>query len=385
MTVYKILNFDLTNLTIELEPYVEPVPVRRLLNTTDFTYLGAFKAPVVPFNPQDPYKRFGYGGFAMAYNQGGGLFLSGHTYDQWVAEITIPTPVIGDLESLPRAEFVQPFTEISGGAKYQIYNSRLGGMVVHEGKIYHSWYGYYGDETITLSHGRCSVDFSNLAAEGLWRIGSITPGYVAGAMLNTPTDWLGELKPLMTGQCGINIISRTSTGPALFGFDPAEIGVSNPVSAEGYVYYPEGDGTRFAENWMRYSGARGGAFISDTEKYGVMLVGTRWIGETWYGGQTSPSGTVDPCGSATGSHTNLREAVAWFYDPNDFITVKNGSKQPWEVRPYAEKVLNESTLSNICVDIQSSSYDPVLRRLYLCQYGGESGDVMPVIHVYQCM
>lgn len=382
---YKIISFDPVTATVELEEIVAPVPppvTKRLINAQDISYIGSFRCPRVAYNSQDQYKTFAYGGNVAAYHSNG-LFLSSHTYSEWVAKISIPTPVNGAVDTLPIADFTQPFGEITGGLRGQIESPRMGGLHARGESLLWTAYTFYdANLTAAFSHGKSSLTTSAPVAQGMYKVGQLNPGYVAGYMIDTPVDWQDRLKPVLTGQCGLSIITRTSTGPALIGFDPVQLAAATP--SEDYVYYPEADGKRFAESWLRFNVARGGAFISDNTKYGIALIGWQSVGEVWYGGQTSPNGKIDPCSNASGTHSESKRAVVWFYDPNDLVAAKAGIKQPWEVRPYLETPIANSTLASGCVSIGAVTYDNTGKKLYVIQSLAETVgyDQLPIVHVF---
>lgn len=94
-------------------PFVEPYNVQ---------YLGAFAVPVTaPGCPEYDYNcTFSYGGEVIAYDPyNNGIFLSGHIYSQWVAEVTIPQLVKGNnLSKLNVASFIQNFSDITDGHRF---------------------------------------------------------------------------------------------------------------------------------------------------------------------------------------------------------------------------------------------------------------------------
>ena len=96
-----------------------------MITPGNFEYLGAF----IPPHFEDNEDSFAYSLGTLAFRANpdrpetattlaGSLFLAGHSQQQRVAEISIPKPVLSPLkraEDLPRAEMLQPFSDITHG------------------------------------------------------------------------------------------------------------------------------------------------------------------------------------------------------------------------------------------------------------------------------
>jgi hypothetical protein len=85
-----------------------------------------------------------------------------------------------------------------------------------------------------------------------------------------------------------------------------------------------------------------------------------------------------------GPHAFPYRYQVWAYDANDLAAVKSGTKQPWEVLPYAiwEPPIN---LNPTHLFGGATAYDASTGRLYVSQVQGESFGYarLPVIHVFQ--
>ena len=103
-------------------------------------------------------------------------------------------------------------------------------------------------------------------------------------------------------------------------------------------------------------------------------------GDTWcYGPGTGNSalvGTIDPavsqypyCYDPTdpfqGNHGPPYRPTMWAYDANELIAVKNGSKKPWDVQPYAKWTLPGMPIDGVTNLMRAGYYDPATRRLYV--------------------
>ena len=81
-----------------------------------------------------------------------------------------------------------------------------------------------------------SLNLSTASVGGLYQVGTQGAGLVAGYMTPIPSEWQAALgDTYLTGQADIPIISRTSSGPAAFGFNPSDLsykrrGSGHPVS-----------------------------------------------------------------------------------------------------------------------------------------------------------
>src|SRR5262249_28034983 len=83
-----------------------------------------------------------------------------------------------------------------------------------------------------------SLDLTTAQVGGLYPVGNLGGGLVAGYMTPIPSEWQAALgAPYLTGQADIPILGRTSSGPAAFGFDTQALG-SGVALSTAYAYYP---------------------------------------------------------------------------------------------------------------------------------------------------
>jgi len=72
----------------------------------------------------------------------------------------------------------------------------------------------------------------------------------------------------------------------------------------------------------------------------------------------------------------------WAYDAHDLAAVRAGTKNPWDVKPYAVWSLDLPTPPNHNGHhLGGATYDPATGRLFISQQFGD-GDY-PVIHVFK--
>jgi hypothetical protein len=349
-------------------------------------YVGAFRLPDGKFGDSS----FGWGGTALAFNPANNsLFLVGHDHQQAVAEVKIPAPVVNSANprDLPTAKVLQPFVKLAARIpKYTLEGTvKVGGLMVVDGQLVGSLYVYYdGPGKAVESHFRLdSLDLATAKVEGLFTVGQIGGGFVGGYMAPVPAELQKELgAPYVTGQAALAIIGRTSSGPALFGFDPNDLGAA-PAPIQPYVYYP-------LKHPLGRIDARNPYYNGNTEIRGVFFVpgartvvffGSHGTGDPGYG---EPEQFQDPYRGGKGWHSVNGEYAyqAWAYAVDDLVAVKNGKKQPWQIKPSEVKNF-EFPFPEKGKHLGGVAFDPATSRLYVSQMGGGGGEYMPVIHVFQ--
>jgi hypothetical protein len=366
------------------------------LRSADLVYRGAFRLP----EQASDQKTFAYGGTALAYNPvHHSLFAVGHDWYQLTAEVTIPRAVrSSSLRKLRRARFRQPFVDATAGKIDGTggTGNKIGGQLVYRGRLYGSVYVYYdaAGEQVVSHWARSGTSLTRGSVKGLYRVGSVGAGFVSGFMAEVPRAWRRLLAgPVLTGNCCIPIISRTSFGPAAFAFDPARPGAAKPL-----LYYPQKHPTigAWEGSWNPSKGVffgggttiRGVVFPRGSRS--VLFFGTQGVGTFCYGegtdqrgleGSPTPDGSTwcyDPDGSSKGTHAYPYLAQVWAYDARDLRAVRKGRKRPWQVKPYATWTLRLPFGSG---QIGGATYDPKGGRIFVSQQYGD--DTQPLIHVFK--
>jgi hypothetical protein len=404
-----------------------------LVQKSDLVYTGAFRLPA----PSGEKATFEWGGTALTYWPAhDSLLVVGHDWYQRVAEVNIPTAAReANVADLPRAILLQPHTDILQGKLNTIDGNtsngvKIGGITPVGNSLVVSAWSYYdaGVQKQTRSHFVTGQNFSALGlTTGPFQVGrgfqDIVPsdttriaGFVSGYMAPIPRDWQAALGGThLTGQGGmISILGRTSAGPSASVFTPADLGVAVPAPAKILMGYPI-DG--FANSPLNHPtlgqwGQNGGLYNGSQGFRGLVFPdGTRsilffgWGGETFcYGTGTTDSslhlrpnpkapGThfcYDPTPgklASLGTHAYPLSSVVFAYDVNDFIAVRQGQKQPWDVKPYMtwnfELPFQSQMVNGIetgAFEIQGATYDPATRRLFVSAY--RSDGPSPLIHVF---
>lgn len=356
-----------------------------LVQQSSLRYVGAFRLPPGKFGGSS----FGVAG-PMAFNaQNQSLYMVGHDWDQMVAEIKIPTPVVGALGTLPVATVLQPFSDPTDG-KLQSINpgdpnsKKVGGLLPWGDKLIVTAYSYYdGSGSQVKSHFASSRDLNNPTdAQGPFVVGSLRAGVVSGYMSPVPMAWRSIFgAPAFTGNCCLSVIGRTSFGPAIFAFDPADVGVKDPVPTNALLNYP-------AAHPLASTGATSTLFNGTSHvKAALMPEGTRsllffgrhGIGPYCYG-EGGNLECKDPEVSSKGEHAYPYVYRVWAYDAAELAEVKGGRKQTYDPKPYGVWNL-DLPFKGWSTGMAGAAYDPVTKRLYMsiALADGER----PVIVVYQ--
>ena len=372
----------------------------RLLQLSDFSYVGAFRLPSAGANSDD----FSFGGMPVAFNPGANsLFIGSHRGG--VAEVTIPTPIgSAVVAELPVAAYRQLFADPTEGHLSQIAGDgvSIDGLLVSDGRLYGTAFIYYDAlNSQTVSHYSRSLDLIERSFRGMYSVGEKgKTGFVSGYMAAVPPEWQASLGGVaITGQCCIPIVSRTSWGPAAFAWNPASLGTSNPLPVMPLLYYTSDHATlgTWAGSSPTYGAttAMGGvAIIAGTRT--ALFIGRNGTGPFCYGNGTSErqlagsrglDGEVycyDPVSSDKGQHAYPYNYQIWAYDLNDLAAVKAGRKKPWEPKPYGTWPL-DLRIPAAVTQIGGVGYDPVRQRLYLSQMQADQDGYAyrPLIHVFQ--
>ena len=189
--------------------------------------------------------------------------------------------------------------------------------------------------------------------------------------------------------CCTNIITRTSFGPAVFGFNPSTLSSSTPSTATPYVYYTQtnaaGGNTAMANFDPLFDGntkISGVFFVPGSCT--VLFFGSVGTNSQEYG----EASTFNDTNRTSKGYHSLNGDYAyqvWAYDANDLLAAADGQMQPWQVQPYATWNLDfpQQTGSDILGGV---AFDPSTSRLYVTELGGDTQaaySYLPVVQVYQ--
>lgn len=337
-------------------------------------YLGTFRLPTGQHGCPGLPNCFDYGGHALAYNPAtNSLFIAGHDHQQKIAEISIPTPSMDPtFNNLPRATVLQAFVEATEGLKDTVDQPpiKIGGLFVHGGQLYITAYSYYDNQPFqVLSHFRRPLTLATTGqVAGPFQVGTKGAGFVSGYMAAIPSALQQALGGAMaTGNCCLSIISRTSHGPAVSSINPADLGSVNPVPANRLVDYDSAHTTLGPHN------AQSDYFNGSTIIHGFTMPEGSKTALFWGRQGTGPYcyGTGLACGDPAynfqGVHAYPYVYQVWAYNTDDFAAVKAGTKQPWEVQPYAIWRPTLPFTQSTKVEFGGVAYDPATQRIFVAR------------------
>lgn len=380
-----------------------PASATELILPHELEYLGSFRFP----GDLSSSSEWPSGGGALTYyphgdpngpDDGfpGSLYAQGH--NDMLSEVSIPVPsMTTNARNIPQATTLRPFTDPTGGIKSQVGVDSFGGVAYVEaqagqssGKLYWAIYEYYNAAGENyLSHGMCDLDFSN--AKGAWRLGSASDETfnsmkTANYVFDAPADWADANvggRRLMSGRHRENGAFGGAQGPAIYAYAPwqsSNLSYGAEIPATCLLMYPTGQG-----HFPGYCAAdywTGAAFLGTGERGAVLIVGSKGLGESYYG-----DGDASRCVSWKGFHCDPYEAQFLFYSPDDLAAVARGQRQPWEVVPYAT-VVPDDMWPKCRVRPEGTAYDRSNGLLYVIQYNGaqipeDTGTRVPLVHVWR--
>lgn len=430
-----------------------------LVEPDDFDYLGAFRLPGGEDRPQT----FAYGGGAMTCNPDGdsggssdgfpgSIYIMGHVrlpYGELpdgnqIAEISIPAPVRSkDPESLPRADFIQPFQDAAQGLFTECSEIPRTAMEYLDTpetgpKIHLAWGQHIQEDSPGPTHAWIDPNLSAPNPQGSWYIADYSPYSVNDYIFAIPREWAmsnagGRL--LATGRFKDG--GWSGQGPALFAYRPwSDDGSPAPpnthLDATVLLLYAnsrdnEDVVSRSLKGYQHVDEWDGGAWLqTSTGRTAVIFVGTKGVGDKYWYGWANPAGPDLPCVetafvndfptcrradgtfcppeelSGCEGHNDYRgwwcprmAAMILLYNPDDLARVARGEIEPWEPQPYARLGIDEQLLLNPAgvepdllgtgpqrrYRIGSVAYDASHDLLYILESFADN--IKPVIHVWR--
>ncbi len=403
-------------------PPTPPAPSGGLLQQSDLTFVGYFRCASAPVNQcagPDPTLDFAGSGIAMSVSgtvSGNALVAFGHNNS--ATEFSIPTPVNSStLSALPRATSLQGFGDPFGGNLSDVTvgispnTAAGGGFLAYNGGYVITAYPFYDSANVaTVSHFiKTGSTFSVTDTSHAYKIGAqpstLKAGFVSGYMAPIPAAYQTLLGgDALTGNAEVNIIGRTSLGPAASVITLSTIGIVIPAPATTVVAYPTSHPTLGSCNT---SGTHAncvshiGGMVFPTGTRSILFFGSLATGTVNYGfGTSNPALDGTPgtaCGDSSvnlwydlafpgcgnkGYHGYPYEYFVLAYDVNDFIDVKNSVKQPWDILPYSTWAMTPSIPGTSFLNqYTGAAYDAVHNRIILTQW--EADGTNPLFAVYQ--
>lgn len=381
------------------EVFVPPQPSGKLLNRSNMNYLGAFRVPG-DYTATDGLSW--WGGTTIALKKETNSLLI-NTNKNGIAEISIVPELIAPTANLNQATLLKTFTQVVDKLQNTLDGAAdgapIGGFVIHNGKIICSQYAYYsGAGSQALTHFVLdSLDIYTANITGLFQAGDGL-GWarkIAGYMCEIPVEYQQELGGThLTGLCYVPITATSSSGPSVFVFNPDNLG-STPIPATPLVYYPADHQLgEFSDTINPIgSGSCGiGSVLFVPETDSVLFFGKAGVNYTGYGTPDAFGDFVSDGGTGPQCLNGQYHVQVWAYDIKELIKVKNGEKQPWEVKPYNVWDLNELLPYDMSnpqgfsrFNVAGATFDKEANKLYLSVKNVdhvEPYSSLPLIHVF---
>jgi len=432
-----------------------PLP-GEVIDPASLVYLGAFR---LPENRERPLT-FEYGGNAMTFRPDGdptgpddgfpgSLFITGHDrlpYGELpdgsqLAEIDIPIPLIGSIESLNRAAFLQDFQDVSAGHFTEMEEIVRTGLLYLDhpatGPIIHiAWGQHIEPDPTVATHGWFSADLSDPAFHGTWFITDQSWYNLNDYMLEIPADWADAYtQGFLVGTGRFKDGGWSGMGPVLIAYRPwDDLGMPYPSGASipsitllHYATSIETDSIeRALQGYQHPDEWSGAAWLEDaSSRSALIFAGVKSSGTKYWYGYINPAGPENPCvdeavtdfltcrledGSACppedfvecAGHNDYRgwwttrwDAQLLFYDPAELARVALGEIQSWEPQPYAALDIDDHLYDNP-TEIESDllgtgdqrryrigdiTYDRRNGIVYLLELFADGA--APVVHVWQ--
>lgn len=359
-----------------------------------FSYFGSVLTPASP-----DAQTFAFIFNRFCYDPTDDTFLLGTHETQRpreVARLSIPAPVPhaqdGTVAGLPTCSLVAGPADITdgqattyaGGAR----TMEVGGIVVHNGKIYWAQEGVY--DTDGFSHpvvgsSTNTGDLTNLQATAPVEV-DIHYKEVSRCITVIGETWANAHvggKRLLMGCMGIS-------GDTLASHGPVAIAVAEPpgptLATERLSFYPY-QGPRpfvWADNGHTYHQSQHQyslQWIEDGADNWIVMTGRRTLGQYTYTGST-------PCESGNGFKGFPYVPYLMIYHADDFLPVLAGTKEPDEIRPREVVDLSVHFVrqEDSCLyrHRHATAWDAVRKRLWVIEPRGDDQpfDDRAVLHAF---
>lgn len=377
------------------EPPAITVPPRsiRLAEQYSFDFLGGvrFKAGTagssrVAWNP---------GPMAVS-NDGGSLWIAGHTHHFSLARFELPSPVYStEVEDYPIAEVADAFVRIDPPDVEGKAPDRITGMAQIGHSLVVNVAEYYDADADNLQTTVVFDDAWNLISSqrGYFRMqGAVHAGGWISPVPKVLQDVLGG--PYLAGfASNLPINGRSSMGPSLFVWHPATVldpskpaaqiatrrlidySLRHPLS--GDLRNNGGDNTL----WTELSSAAYGFFTPGNSHY--LVVGSSGGHKSGVGYKITQENGYR-CGGWCANDYRDVGSYFWMYSLEDLLDVHCARREPHDMRPTDFGELPVFTLER---GVAGADYDPATGRLYLLMSGADNTqsryENQPVLLIYQ--
>jgi hypothetical protein len=338
-----------------------------LVQAADITYVGYFTVPEGP-----SASPFSYGGMGLAMGADGtSLYYGGHVYNESLGRISIPA--IGGT-----ATILQNPTDIPGSTGGENATQLAGAFAWNDRLIVTKRNAYSTTGFNALTAGTLAI-----SGFGPMRSASGASGhFISGYMGVIPPEWRTLLGgPAFIGNGVMSIVSNCTNGPSLYAFDPDDVGVVSPVPVTPLMSFPLGQelsNPNVANDLFSRSNYYNAGIVFPAGTRSVLFFHRQGYGNPTY--KVNDGG----CGGSDGEGAAPYRRQITAFDANELVAVRNGTKQPHEVRPYAHWTLPgpTSSCSSFCGYTNGGyclTFDQATRRIYGVLDQGETRRV----HVWQ--
>lgn len=387
--------------------------------SNNFAYAGAFR---VPISTGTGSLRYSYGVIGPSATSGQFYMSTDSTSAsaRGIAELTIPalstSTSIGDLNT---ASVVQDRLDVfaTPDGNPQL-NDRVSGIYPHNGKLLVNLVEFYdaaANNTKFTARVESPNDFANTTLSGQYEIQNHYKA--AGWFSPVPAEWQSQLgySHIVGNSHNWSIIGRASVGPSAYGINLDHLTAATPVEpvpTEAFQSYDLAAGQQLQQQinpvwdlhntldrdaipivpqgndvWTHLSRAGYGFIIPNTRTYCV--VGSSAGHEDGIGYKITQD-NANVCSGYCPPDPTDWSFYYWLFDVNDWLDVKNGSKQPYEIAPYEYGPFNTpfelfrgATVGSTGLEVRGGMFDPSIGRLYISVgHNDDSNQFNPVPIVY---
>jgi hypothetical protein len=357
-----------------------------LIQVGDMTYLGFITVPQAQFAP---------GGASLALHPDGSFFYGGAFNSQTIGRVS--HPAVGGT-----ATVVQSPTNVPGSLNPPSNTTEVAGAFVWNNRL-----------IVTMRDKYNTSAYQNYVTAGTLSIAGFSTmrnlagveGHLAGGYMGPiPAEWRTLLGgPAFMGNGAMSIVSQCTQGPSFYVFNPDDVGVTEPVPNFKLLVY--GAGTSFqwgytdnptntnfqlpnsSQTYYSRADSDHAGLVFPSGSRSVLYIHRHGYGIPTYKQPDGCQGTPGVADSGAGEGTTLN-GLPWAsglityryqvtaYDANDFLAVKNGTKQITQIFPYGFWVL-PTTYVDGCAHFTTAlnngyclAWDETARRMYIVMSDG---------------
>jgi len=376
----------------------------------DLEYMGAFRLPTGEGGSWNYRGKGGSTFYPLGDSENihgdigypGSIYSFGSINYDYIAEISIPEPVISSTKNLDDLNMAVNLKAFSNKCRpLSLPDRQLNTTGIeyfpaagtqNEDILYLVWGDYYMvSERKVPTHSACNLDLTS--PSGIWFVGPEegAPPYntVMDYLFKVPDSWANENlagKSLITGSIRSG---NYPAGPAMHAIAPWLDQTPLPDNNTELSYitllqYDRDSGSNHFNGFVETDYWAKGAWLTSGKKSAVMFSGTKGFGKYWYGFNDGtvyddvmhniPATNQSPDEYSKGGKSDRFEGMFVFYDPDVLKAVADGNMNPNQPQPYA--ALN---IENVLFDKNSNSADERYNRISDVSYDREHG----ILYVFE--